>query len=74
MASLGKSRLWSLHHEDVTNTFHTAEVNVVEHRILNLMKELIFLNLDFLIIIILILGHKTTAPDDRLVRVVLHSR
>jgi hypothetical protein len=54
-----------LHHEDATNTFYAAKGDVVEHGILDLTKELIFLNLDFLIIL-LVLGRKTTAPDDQL--------
>lgn len=63
-AGLGKSGLWLLHHEDAANTFHAAKSDVVEHGILDLTKELIFLNLDFLIIILPILGRKTRAPDD----------
>ena len=39
--------------------FHTTERDVVEHGVPNLTKELIFLDLDFLV-----LGHETTALND----------
>jgi len=51
------------------NTFHAAKGDVIGHGILNLTKGLIFLGLGFLLIL-LVLGRETTAPDDRLVRTV----
>ena len=47
------------------------ERDVVEHGVLDLTKELIFLDLDFLTIILLVLGHETAASNDQFFGVVL---